>query len=70
MPKRRPSEPIEELLAERTDHVTYVGWQAIDTAEVAAGEPRGRPRVKFCSVEEMVGIALQVAWDARTAAGI
>ena len=46
---------IEALLAERQpDHVTYEGWEAIDAAEVAAGEPRGRPRVKFCRVEEMV----------------
>ena len=45
------SQPIEELLDERGgDHVTYLGWQAIDRAEVAAGEPHGRPRVKFCRV--------------------
>ena len=43
--------PIAELLDERGgDHVTYVGWQAIDAAEVGAGEPHGRPRVKFCRV--------------------
>ena len=47
--------PIEELLAERGgDHITYAGWQAIDRAEQAAGEPHGRPRVKFCRVHEMV----------------
>jgi ferredoxin--NADP+ reductase len=59
VPERAPVEPpIEELLAERAgDHVTYLGWQAIDRAEVAAGEPHGRPRVKFCSVEEMVEAA-------------
>jgi ferredoxin/flavodoxin---NADP+ reductase len=46
---------IVSLLAERgADHVTYVGWRAIDRAEVAAGEPQGRPRVKFLSIEEMV----------------
>ncbi len=46
---------IEELLVERAgDHVTYFGWQAIDAAEVAAGEPHGRPRVKFATVAEMV----------------
>jgi ferredoxin--NADP+ reductase len=51
-------QPIEELLAERAgDHVTYVGWQAIDRAEVAAGEPHGRPRIKFCRVEEMLEAA-------------
>ena len=46
---------IESLLAERKpDHVTFAGWQAIDAAEVERGKPHGRPRVKFCRVEEMV----------------
>jgi ferredoxin--NADP+ reductase len=61
VPERAPVEPgIEELLAERApDHVTYQGWKAIDAAEVAAGEPHGRPRVKFCNVEEMIDVAKQ-----------
>ena len=47
--------PIAELLDERDgDHITYLGWQAIDRAETAAGEPHGRPRIKFCHVHEMV----------------
>ncbi len=51
-------QPIEELLAERgADHVTYVGWQAIDRAEIAAGEPHGRPRIKFCRIDEMIEAA-------------
>jgi ferredoxin/flavodoxin---NADP+ reductase len=46
---------IETLLNERKpDHVTFEGWQAIDSAEVEAGKPHGRPRVKFCRVEELV----------------
>ena len=59
VPERDPVEtPIEEVLAERAaDHVTYVGWQAIDRAEVSAGEPHGRPRIKFCRVDEMVEAA-------------
>jgi ferredoxin/flavodoxin---NADP+ reductase len=45
----------EELLAERKpDHVTFEGWEAIDAAEVDRGKPQGRPRVKFCRVDEMV----------------
>ena len=49
---------IESVLAERVpDHITYEGWQSIDDAEKAAGEPHGRPRVKFCRVEEMVEAA-------------
>jgi ferredoxin--NADP+ reductase len=57
-----PSEPageaVERLLWERRpEHVTYEGWQAIDRAECAAGEPYGRPRVKFTRVEEMLRAA-------------
>jgi ferredoxin--NADP+ reductase len=49
---------IEALLDERKpEHVTYSGWELIDAAEVAAGEPHGRPRVKFCRVEEMLDVA-------------
>ena len=56
LPERPPVEPsVEDLLAERgADHVTYLGWQEIDAAEVAAGEPHGRPRIKFCSITEMI----------------
>jgi ferredoxin--NADP+ reductase len=61
VPERDPVEPgIEELLDDRAPiHVTYEGWEAIDAAERAAGEPHGRPRVKFCNVEEMVEVAKQ-----------
>jgi ferredoxin--NADP+ reductase len=61
VPEREPVEPgIEDLLAERAPgHVTYQGWEAIDAAEKAAGEPHGRPRVKFCNVEEMIDVASQ-----------
>ena len=56
---------IEALLAERKpDHVTFEGWQAIDAAEVEAGKPHGRPRVKFCRTHEMV----EASKAAKTAA--
>jgi ferredoxin--NADP+ reductase len=56
---------IEALLTERKpDHVTFEGWQAIDAAEVEAGKPQGRPRVKFCRVDELV----EASMDAKTAA--
>jgi ferredoxin--NADP+ reductase len=39
---------LEALLEERgAEFVEYAGWQAIDAAERAAGEPLGRPRVKL-----------------------
>src|SRR5918994_1990842 len=49
---------IEALLRDRKpDHVTLRGWEAIDRAEVDRGKPHGRPRVKFCRVEEMVEVS-------------
>jgi ferredoxin/flavodoxin---NADP+ reductase len=39
---------LEQLLTDKgVDFVDYAGWQAIDAAERAAGEPLGRPRVKL-----------------------
>jgi ferredoxin--NADP+ reductase len=56
---------IETLLSERVpDHVTFEGWQAIDAAEVEAGKPHGRPRVKLCRVDEL----LEASKTAKTAA--
>ena len=57
-----PADPsrdsLEELLAERApEHVTYAGWEAIDRAEKAAGEPHGRPRVKLTTVDELLDAA-------------
>jgi ferredoxin/flavodoxin---NADP+ reductase len=57
-----PADPsrdaLEELLHERKpDHVTYAGWEAIDRAEKAAGEPQGRPRVKLTTTEELLEAA-------------
>jgi len=57
-----PADPsrdaLEGLLAERApDHVTYAGWEAIDAAEKAAGEPHGRPRVKLTRTEALLDAA-------------
>ena len=53
---------IEAWLAERVpDVVTWEGWEAIDAAETAAGEPQGRPRVKL--------VRLAALLDASRAAG-
>jgi ferredoxin--NADP+ reductase len=46
---------VEELLRER--HVRWVGfdeWQRLEAMEVQRGEAQGRPRVKFCRIEEML----------------
>jgi ferredoxin--NADP+ reductase len=44
----RDASAVDALLAERGVRVvTQSGWEAIDAAERAAGEPHGRPRVKL-----------------------
>ena len=49
------TESLEELLDRKgVRYVEYAGWQAIDTAERAAGEPRGRPRVKLTGWEALL----------------
>jgi ferredoxin--NADP+ reductase len=59
-PAEATRESVDALIAEQApDHVTWQGWQSIDAAETAAGEPRGRPRVKLTSVDEMLAAALQ-----------
>ncbi|HEY9416666.1 MAG TPA: FAD-dependent oxidoreductase [Pseudonocardia sp.] len=50
---------IESWLAQRQPHlVTEEGWQLIDAAERAAGEPAGRPRVKLTDRERLLDTAL------------
>jgi ferredoxin--NADP+ reductase len=49
------AQTLEGLLdAKGAVYVEYAGWQAIDAAERAAGEPRGRPRVKLTAWERLL----------------
>jgi ferredoxin--NADP+ reductase len=49
---------LESLLRERgVEFVMYEGWQAIDEHERGLGEPRGRPRVKLTSWDELLEAA-------------
>ena len=49
---------LEELLADRgVEAVLYEGWQSIDAAERAAGEPHGRPRVKLVTWDDLLAAA-------------
>ncbi len=49
---------IGQLLEQRdVAHVSYLGWRQIDEAERAAGEAAGRPRVKLCTLEELLAAA-------------
>jgi ferredoxin--NADP+ reductase len=59
-----PAEPerdaFDALLQERkADHVSYAGWAAIDRLERERGEPQGRPRVKLCTLEELLEAAAE-----------
>jgi ferredoxin/flavodoxin---NADP+ reductase len=56
------AEAVDALLAERGARVVmYDGWCAIDEAERAAGDKSGRPRVKFCSWDDLLAAAERVA---------
>lgn len=48
---------ISELLAEKK-FVSQPNWEAINAAEVAAGEPLGKPRRKIVTKEELLKIAI------------
>ncbi len=57
-PRDADPDSVLALVRERQpDVVSYTAWEAIDAAEKAAGEPLGRPRVKFTSVSEMLAAA-------------
>ena len=51
---------LAALLRERgVQWVDVAGWGRLDARETERGRAEGRPRVKFCTVEEMLGVALQ-----------
>ena len=53
---------LEELLEERgVEAVLYAGWEAIDAAERAAGEPHGRPRIKLATWDDLLAAAKAAA---------
>jgi ferredoxin--NADP+ reductase len=61
-PKGASASDVNALLDERgVNRVLYAGWTAIDTAERAAGEPLGRPRVKLCTWQDLLAAAGAVA---------
>ena len=49
---------LEEVLVDRgLPFVEYAGWEAIDEHERSLGEPHGKPRVKLCTWDELLGRA-------------
>jgi ferredoxin/flavodoxin---NADP+ reductase len=56
-PEPDPAAP-PGLLAERgVEVVSYAGWETLDAAEKAAGEARGKPRVKRVTWDELLAAA-------------
>jgi len=56
---------LSDLLDEKgAEFVAYDGWQAIDAAERAAGEPLGRPRVKLTAWERLLETGRRVRSNA------
>ena len=51
---------LAELLDERgVEYVEHEGWEAIDAAERAAGEPLGRPRVKLTDWRDLLATGVR-----------
>jgi ferredoxin--NADP+ reductase len=46
---------ITELLGDAVV-VTQSHWEAINAAEIAAGEPSGKPRIKSVDRQELLGL--------------
>jgi ferredoxin--NADP+ reductase len=58
VPSGADAAAVDALLAERgVEVVSQAGWEAIDAAERGAGEPHGRPRVKLCTWDALLGAA-------------
>lgn len=53
-PFRRPAAVVELLEERQVRYVTFEDWQRLDALEVERGEAAGRPRVKFCVVDDML----------------
>ena len=55
---RRAEGDVAVVLAEKgVAAVSYAGWEAIDAVERSRGEEQGRPRVKLCRWDELLGVA-------------
>jgi ferredoxin--NADP+ reductase len=55
----KPSYPdstdaLEMVKARQPDYFSFADWEKLDAIEIARGEEQNRPRVKFCTVEEMM----------------
>jgi len=56
---RDPGKIVALLDQRKPNYVTYADWKALDAFEVTHGAAQGRPRVKVCSVPEMLDVIRQ-----------
>ncbi len=62
MPKGKTAGDVDAVLEARgIRYISYAGWSSIDQRERTAGEKLGRPRVKFCTWDELLEAAEMVA---------
>lgn len=55
-PKRSSEEIVRLLKGRKVKVVNFGDWKKIDTAEIERGKPFGKPREKFVTIEEMIGL--------------
>jgi ferredoxin--NADP+ reductase len=56
-PTQSPAALVDLVLSRQPDAITFADWKKIDDEELARGEAKGKPRVKFTRVAEMVAVA-------------
>lgn len=56
-PTQSPAALVDLVLSRQPDAITFADWKKIDDEELARGEAKGKPRVKFTRVAEMVALA-------------
>ena len=56
--KREGASALRRMLDTRkVRYIDYPQWEKIDVSEIKRGEPKGKPREKYASVEEMICVA-------------
>jgi ferredoxin/flavodoxin---NADP+ reductase len=62
--EKRGAEAVGELLERRGVRVfDYQNWSMLDTAEIARGKPKGKPREKFTRIDEMLAASTRRGQD-------
>ena len=54
--RTQPGQIVAELQARQLNFVTYEDWLYLDAEEIRRGSEQGRPRLKFTSSAEMLGV--------------